>query len=154
MSEYKYNAALTDYLREVICKCPRCGQRARIQATARCAIPWRPTNVTFICAHCVLHHGWPIAEWESDFENFNPSEGREPYFGYELWAIGNLGNKILAILNKEHANELASFIAASDRPRPENTKYAMVNRLPRWIILRKNRDQVLRLIRKLKDMLE
>ncbi|MBL8186752.1 MAG: hypothetical protein JNK38_02020 [Acidobacteria bacterium] len=154
MPDHQFNACLTDYLREVFCQCPRCGKRARIQASARVAMPWLPTDVTFLCTHCVLRHGWPLPQWQSDFINFHPGEGREPYFGYPLWAIGNIGSNSLAILNTEHASDLIAYVSASDRPRPKNTKWAMVNRLPKWVLLRKNRDRVLALIKELKKSLE
>ena len=149
-----FNACLTDYLREVICKCPRCAQRAVIRASSRYALPWIPTDVSFTCTSCVLRHGWPIPTWESDFVHFNPSDEREPYFGYSLWAVGRIGKDNLAILNTEHAKDLAAFVGATDRPRPQNSKWSMVNRFPKWILLRKNRDRVLTLIAELQASLE
>lgn len=149
-----FNACLTDYLRVVFCKCPRCGKRSMIQAESRYAIPWQPTDVSFTCASCTLRHGWPIPNWKSDFANFNPANGCEPYFGYTVWAVGQLGNHVLAILNRQHADDLSAFVALTDRPRPANSKWSMVNRLPRWILLGKNRERVIRLIAELRASLE
>lgn len=152
-SELRFNAALTDYLREVVCKCPRCGGRAVIRADARYAIPWMPTDVSFVCASCVYRHGWPASNWTSDFPGFDPADGREPYFGYELWAVGQIGIRTLAILNEQHADDLAECVARTDRPRPKNSKWSAVNRLPKWVLLAKNRQRVLALIVELRSSL-
>lgn len=149
-----FNACLTDYLRIVFCKCPRCGERSVIHAESRYAIPWQPTNVSFTCPSCTLRHGWPIPNWNSDFANFNPANGCEPYFGYTIWAVGQLGNNILAILNHQHADDVSAFVGLTDRPRPANSKWSMVNRLPKWMLLGKNRERVLELIAELRASLE
>ena len=144
------NAQLSDYLREIVCKCPKCGQRAAICAESNMAWPWHPKRVSFTCPCCVLQHGWPVAGWTSDFTNFKPAKGREPYFGYQIWAMTVVGKNNLALLNREHAADLEAFIGEIDRPRPQNTKWSMLNRLPKWMLLKKNRHRVLGAINKLK----
>jgi hypothetical protein len=94
-----------------------------------------------------------VPAWKSDFFNFKPAKGLEPYFGYSIWAMGVIGKNNLAVLNTKHADDLAAFIGSMDRPRPENTKWSMVNRLPKWMHLKKNRSRVLAAIGRLKTML-
>lgn len=149
-SHHGFNACLTDYLRLVYCQCPRCGDRGLIQAEAPYAIPWKPTGVVFTCPACAHGHGWPLAAWTSDFERFDPAGGVEPYFGYRLWAVGHHGEHALAILNLQHADDLAAYLGLKLRPRPANAHWAMVNRLPRWMLLARNRERVLRLIAELR----
>ena len=148
-----FNACLTDYLRVVFCKCPRCANRAVIQAESRYAIPWHPINVRFTCPSCAFHHDWPAPTWESDFANFDPANSREPYFGYTIWAVGQIGGDVLAILNHQHADDLSAFVILENRPRPQNSKWSMVNRLPKWVLLGKNREKVVGLIAQLRALL-
>ena len=143
----RLNACLTDYLREIVCKCPNCASKALIRADSKYAMPWDPFDVSFVCPNCTFHHGWPAPSWKSDFHAFNLSNTIEPYFGYSLWASETVSQNVIGILNLQHANDLSLFISATDRPRPENSKWAMVSRLPRWMLLAKNRDRVLRAIR-------
>ena len=142
----RINACLTDYLREVCCKCPRCQGRAIIRADSKYSMPWNPIDVSFVCPNCTFHHGWPILSWTSQFDNFDLLTGIEPYFGYSLWAMETVSQNTIGVLNSQHADDLASFISATDRPRPENSKWAMVNRLPQWMLLAKNRQRVLKAV--------
>lgn len=86
-------------------------------------------------------------EW---VQSFDPASGIEPYFGYRLWAVGHLGEHALAVLGPQHADDLAAYLGLQLRPRPANAHWAMVNRLPRWMLLAKNRERVLRLIAELR----
>jgi hypothetical protein len=140
----KYNATLTDYLREVHCVCPSCGGHAYIRAEAKYAIPWKPTNVKFTCTNCARREDWPSGNWKSNFEAFDPSNEHEPYFGYKLYFPRIICGKNISILSLEHAKDIAEYIAAYDRPSPQNSKWAMVNRLPKQLKLAKNRETVLK----------
>ena len=61
-----------------------------------------------------------------------------------------VGKNNLALLNREHAADLEAFIGEIDRPRPKSNKWSMLNRLPKWMLLKKNRHRVLGAIHKLK----
>ncbi len=150
----KYNATLNDYLREVICVCPKCGGPARITADSKYALPWDPYDVKFICLKCAHRATWPSKRWQSDFVNFNPSNGYEPYFGCQLYFQEKVGQEILMVFSRTHAEELAEYIEAEDRPSPGNSKWAMVNRLPKWVKLAKNRTSVLRALSRIQAKME
>ena len=145
----KFNATLTDYLREVFCICPKCGSKAIIRAESKYAIPWRPYNVSFTCLGCPNREQWPSSSWVSDFLNLNPAHGFEPYFGYQLALQADIKGTALAVLSPSHAKDIAEFVAEKNRPAPANSKWAMVNRLPKWVKLARNRDHVLRALENL-----
>jgi len=147
----KYNATLTDYLREVHCVCPSCGGHARITAEAEYAIPWEPTNVRFICTNCARRETWPSEKFKSKFEGFDLRNGFEPYFGYKFYFSRIICGEIVSIFSQDHAKDIAEYISAHDRPSPQNSKWAMVNRLPKQFKLAKNRDAV---IKALKSIIE
>ncbi len=143
----KYNATLTDYLREVHCVCPSCGGHAYINAEAKYAMPWKPTNVRLICTNCARREAWPSENFKSKFENFDPRNGCEPYFGYKFYFSRIICGENISIFSPEHARDIAEYIAAHDRPSPQNSKWAMVNRLPKKLKLAKNRDTVLKALK-------
>ncbi|BCR23989.1 hypothetical protein KAM429_41350 [Aquipseudomonas alcaligenes] len=134
-----FNACLTDYLREVHCICPKCGGSAIITADSKCAIPWRPFDVKFTCPTCPYRAEWPHPSWKSIFESYNPSDGKEPYFGFNLLAVEQVGGRPLAILSPAHGRDIEYFVSASHRPSPANTKWSMISRLPTWVKLARNR---------------
>lgn len=145
ISEYnKFNAGLNDYLREVICICPKCGGAAKISAESKYTLPWEPYCIKFICLNCPQRESWPSSTWKSDFINYNPSNGYEPYFGYQLYLQESVCQNNLIVFNRKHAEDLAEYIKAEHRPSPKNTKWSMVNRLPKWMKLAKNRTSVLK----------
>jgi len=150
----KYNATLNDYLREIICVCPKCDGPAKITARSKYSLPWNPYEVKFIYLKCPQRESWPSQKWESDFVSYNPSDGYEPYFGYTLYLQENVGQNNLIAFSKKHAEDLAEYIEAEDRPSPENSKWAMVNRLPKWVKLAKNRASVLKAINRMQVKIE
>ncbi len=145
----KYNATLNDYLREVHCICPKCGGNAVITAESKYALPWQPFDVSLTCHGCPHREGWPSSNWNSDFVNYDPASGVEPYFGYTLSLQISIKGQSFGVFSPVHAQDIAQYITATDRPSPANSKWAMVNRLPKWVKLAKNRGVVLRSIEKL-----
>jgi hypothetical protein len=141
-----FNASLTDYLREVYCVCPSCSSPAVIRANSQYAFQWVPTEVKFTCTHCPFRIDWPSPQWVSRFDAYNPSDAVEPYFGLSLLAVEQVAGHTLAVLSPSHADDLAHFVRSRHRPRPKNSKWAMVNRLPTWVKLSRNRAKVLRAI--------
>ena len=150
----KYIATLNDYLREVICVCPKCDGPARITADSKYALPWRPYDVKLVCLKCPHRESWPSQKWKSDFVHYNPSSGYEPYFGYQLYFQEPVGQNNLAIFSKKHFADLTEYIEAKHKPSPENRKWSMVNRLPKWIKLSKNRTAVIRALNRIKTKIE
>ena len=146
-----FNARLTNYFREVHCVCPSCSSPAVIRANSRYAMPWIPTEVKFSCSRCAFRIDWPSSRWVSRFDGYDPSDAVEPYFGFSLVAVEQVAGRSLGILSPSHADDLAYFIRARHRPRPENRKWAMVNRLPTWVKLARNRVKVLKAINNAKQ---
>ncbi|KLN66440.1 MULTISPECIES: hypothetical protein [Vibrio] len=147
----KFNATLNDYFREVHCICPKCKGHAIITAESKYALPWRPSNVSLVCHGCAYRETWPIPSWKSDFVNYNPGSGIEPYFGYSLFFGVTIKGKTLGILSPKHANDISEYIAYALRPSPINSKWSMVNRLPKWVISAKNRSLVLKALSKIRN---
>ena len=71
----------------------------------------------------------------------------DPYFGLPLWLQINTRHGILYAYNAEHLEWLCLFVEARLRERRADEwgwTNSMAARLPRWVKLAKNRDEVLR----------
>lgn len=55
-----------------------------------------------------------------------------------------MGLNNLVVFSRKHAQDLIDYIGAEVRPSPENITWAMVNRLPTWMKLARNRETVLK----------
>ena len=94
------------------------------------------------CLHC--GHQWSMpAEW-----NF--------YSTGTLWLTIRCHKNVLWILNRPHLDFMEQFIAADLREErmPEMSSRRLSSALPRWLISGKNRDDVVRCLKKLREKLE
>jgi hypothetical protein len=80
----------------------------------------------------------------------------DPYFGLPLWLQINTRHGILYAYNAEHLEWLCLFVEARLRERRADEwgwTNSMAARLPRWVKLAKNRDEVLRSLGRLRRRL-
>ncbi|HLK09084.1 MAG TPA: hypothetical protein VKV30_14105 [Candidatus Angelobacter sp.] len=124
----------------VVCeKCGKCAtmlkfvfsQEARIGRFGQCS-----------CLHC--GHQWMMP---AGFHLFT----RGP-----LWLKMPCHKNVLWILNRPHLEFMEQFIAADLREErmPERSSRRLSSALPRWLIASKNRDDVVRCLKKLREKLE
>jgi hypothetical protein len=76
--------------------------------------------------------------------------GSDPFFGLELWLQAPFRHYLLWAYNDEHLLYIEAYIAAHLRERYDRRHMTLVERLPDWIKSRKNREDLLKLIEKLK----
>jgi len=77
-------------------------------------------------------------------------ETRDQYFGYDFWYKTNFKNNCFWAFNLEHLNEIQEYVLAEVRKRHLGKYQSMVEKLPKWIGNKKNRDDLLKIISKLK----
>ena len=81
----------------------------------------------------------------------NPTDS---YFGVNLWLQTDCVGKSLWAFNKRHLEYLEGFVSAKHRQRnPNNETWknsSLASRLPKWLKLAKNREQILKAIEVLK----
>jgi hypothetical protein len=87
-------------------------------------------------------------KWDIDRHS---SGAIDPNFGCKLWLQISCDGNILWAYNEKHLLDLKSFIGSSFRDGRNRAKYSMVTRLPRWMIIAKNRGVVMNCIEKLED---
>lgn len=139
---------------EVLVKCPACGDCAVVLANlgereVRRKRHFEPPKVRrrLRCPACGLFKD----EWHSE-----PLYGAavDPYFRLPLWLQEDCRGHVLWAYNARHLDRLESYIAARLRERGRRLgSMSMVERLPTWMKSSKNRDDVLRIIRRLRTSL-
>jgi hypothetical protein len=78
----------------------------------------------------------------------------DPYFRLPLWLQADCCGKLLWAYNAEHLDLLESYVAARLRERRAMPgSMSMVARLPSWLKSAKNRDEILRVTRRLRSSL-
>jgi transcription elongation factor Elf1 len=76
--------------------------------------------------------------------------GTDPFLGLDLWYRDSLGAHLFWAYNYDHLQYLEGYIGASLRERKTASHMSMVEKLPRFMQLAKNRAALLKLIARLK----
>ena len=156
-----WNQTLNFYLTDVYCLCPRCSACAIARAPrSRYEMPWQPASARVTCTRCsfVASNDSPAAVHIFGVDvgagrlrsTASPSRHiTDPYFGLPLFLVTTCRSHTLFAINPTHVRDIRAFLSLALRPRPANTKWSMVNRLPHWLKLARNRSLVLRALRRL-----
>lgn len=132
----------------ILANCPRCGQCANLTST--------PGSRTYACVcdscgysekHAIIREPYRT-DWYARRDSWNKwLRLQTPCCGDTLYA-----------LNGDHLTFLESYISAKLRGRRHDPKLGWSNkslssRMPQWMTSAKNRDEVLKCIRRLKSLL-
>jgi hypothetical protein len=135
---------------EILVTCPACGGLARsLRVNARDVFGPRRL-VCGACAYVADHPGGQA----------KIGAATEWFFDAPLFLTTRVGGELLWALNLRHLDLLERYVAADLRERPLGTGARVgwrgrdvVNRLPRWLKLAKNRKAILRGIARLRRRL-
>ena len=76
--------------------------------------------------------------------------GREPYFGLELWFLTSFQGKPVWALNREHLAYLIDYLSADLREKPPGrAKKTQADHLPTFMKTAKNRERIVKLLKKM-----
>jgi hypothetical protein len=131
-------------LHPILVACEKCGKCASLREFVFPSKPktmvWRFGNCS--CLHC--GHQWTVP---AGFHFFTKGP---------LWLTIPCHKNVLWILNRLHLEFMEQFIAADLREEriPERSSRRLSSALPRWIISGKNRNDVVRCLKKLREKLE
>lgn len=136
-----------EFIDEFLVECPKCASLAKV-------VLINPSNkiqlftprrlVCLNCSHIEM----------SDGKKTIGGAAIDWYFGRPLWLqISCCGNTLWAY-NERHLELLESYVSAKLRERKPKVIRSVASRLPTWIKLAKNRDEILKAIGKLKRKAE
>ena len=78
--------------------------------------------------------------------------GREPYFGLELWFLTSFQGKPVWALNREHLAYLIDYLSADLREKPlGRAKKTQSDSLPTFMKTAKNRERIVKLLKKMQE---
>ena len=79
-------------------------------------------------------------------------DGREPYFGLELWFLTSFQGKPVWALNREHLAYLIGYLSADLREKPPGrAKMTQADHLPTFMKTAKNRERIVKLLRQMQE---
>ena len=76
----------------------------------------------------------------------------DPWFGLPLWLQMPCSGKVLWAYNQRHLEFLRRYVTAQLREREPNFNRAIVSRLPKWLKAARNREEILKCIRALRQL--
>jgi hypothetical protein len=132
----------------ILIECPHCSKCV----TLSCKQVSGTFEYTYACLGCGSSdkHVDPSSLFSSHFSN-------EKRHRLNLWLQTSCCGDILWALNEEHLTFLEGYVSAKLRERRPSefgwSNHSLFGRLPRWVTSAKNRDEVLRGIRRLKQRL-
>ncbi|MEH7110444.1 hypothetical protein [Bacillus sp. JJ1764] len=155
-----YGGSLIEYSNLFLVICPRCDHCARvftpINAKGKeefCYLGHESKSL--LCSHCGLTKDiHPKRNWENLWiyyhDLFDEKQGVDWYFGLPLFLQKECCGHNLWFFNLEHLLHVEDYVRK--RIRPFGSYYLSVEaRLPKWVKLAKNRDEILSTIEKLKQ---
>jgi len=128
----------------ILVACEKCGKCATLREFV---FPRKPKTMVLRLGNCsCLHcgHQWTV-QAGVDFFSDGP-----------LWLKIPCHKNVLWILNQPHLEFMEQFISADLREErmPERSSRRLSSALPRWLISGKNREDVVRCLKKLRERLE
>ncbi|WP_299190448.1 hypothetical protein [uncultured Aquimarina sp.] len=153
-NEFTY---ISEYINKIDVCCPNCSSKATVSSDSSNRI-----NTRFTCLNCGTSKIWNgNANIYYSSQNHSITEGVligfpvDCYFKYPLWFTKQVKNEILFAYNIDHLNFLENYIDDTIRERKQNeygwSNQSLESRLPKWLLLAKNRDLIIKSISELKQ---
>lgn len=129
---------IEDFIEKILVVCPRCSNMATVKSTAGLR------RARLACGRCGLARSQAVG-------SYTVGEAADPYFHLPLWLQASCSAHTLWAYNSDHLAFLKQYVEATDRRRPVRSPMDPLNkllasRLPRWMKLSKNRDQIVKVI--------
>lgn len=157
-----YQLQHSDFSNEVNIICPKCARKALVKGSG--LYHENVETLTYcVCIHCGYNQKYQEKKVEFIRKNSNNKvfEHRvrllggevDPFFHHELWYMAPCLEGNVWAYNLEHLEVIEAFITSTNRSRnglPYKNN-SIASRLPKWMSAAKNRGQVLKCIRELKE---
>ena len=137
----------TNYRCDVHNLCPKCGRYYRVDIDEESKQHFPALRVA--CPFCGHMTAGKVHRTRQGFTSYSEVQnGREPFFGFELWFLAYLGRKAVWALNREHLNYLIDYLSADLRQKPAGyfSQHAQADHLPTFMKTAKNRERIVKLL--------
>ena len=129
--------------------CPKCSGCAVISTVSENEKGWFAPR-KLVCTGCTYRDYWE----DNAISRLWRRDAKDDYFNLPLWLQVPCGKNVLFAYNKEHLQFLESFVSADIRQRSRDDEAGWSNRsaasrLPDWIKSRKNKNRILKSVKRL-----
>ncbi len=135
------NLTLDDFDKETWVVCPSCSQKAVAK------VDFESNSARLYCVQC----GYNKETTTAISRNATVKMAAPNYFGAELWLQASFKNDVFYAFNGKHLDNLESYIGAGLREHKNRTHFTLLEKLPKFYHEAKNREDLLKLIAKLKN---
>lgn len=147
-----YQRTLYEFINNVLVVCPVCGKQAIVHSKGY-LLETDKKEIRLTCSHCghsKYYSETPVLNNSS--QNIIIGTNVDPYFHLPLWLSKDLPYGTLWAYNYEHLNFIEQHIAADLRERDAylNDHHSIGVRLPKWMTSKKNREDILHELEKLR----
>ena len=150
--------SLVHYLDRILVRCPKCGSTAHVTMVEPPPQPnrvnWSFSPRQLTCTGCTVQARWQAKT--ISFGRFAGGAPRDPYFGLPLRLQTTTRHGVIYAYNGDHLDWIEAYVGASLRERrPERGELnrSVASRLPQWVKLARNREDVLRALARLRRRL-
>ncbi len=153
------------YFSERTLKCPHCfySQNGRNETfnielnchCANCAAPIgidiknvneKKETIAVKCSNCGKTENYKPRNILIQWKYQTTGKPFERYFGLPLWLTEDFKGNYFWAFNYKHLEYLKQYISAGLREKKDRTYWTMLEKLPKWMTLGKNRDKIMKLI--------
>ena len=141
----------TIYRYDVHNQCKNCGRYYRVDIEDEEKQHFSVLHVA--CPYCGTTMSGEVHKTAEAFSyTAEIQDGREPYFGLELWFLTSFQGKPVWALNREHLAYLIDYLSADLREKPlGRAKKTQADHLPAFMKTAKNRERIVKLLKKLQE---
>ena len=135
------NLTLTHFYQEVWVVCTNCEKKAIAKVVFENKI------ARLFCVHC----GYNKETTTALLKNGSIKMAAHHYFEAELWLKASFKNDVFWAFNAEHLEYLERYISATLREHKDRTHFTLLEKLPKFYHEAKNREDLLKIITKLRN---
>jgi len=142
----------TVYRYDVHNQCRSCGRYYRVDIKDEAKQHFPVLRVA--CPYCgTAMPGEVHRTAEAFFYTGEIENGREPFFGLELWFLTSFQGKPVWALNREHLAYLIDYLSAGLREKPAGTNVmkTQADHLPTFMKTAKNRERIVKLLKQMQE---
>ena len=138
------NHRLTHFEKEVWVVCPKCAKQAVAQ------LKEEDKEARLNCKHCGYSKQKTILVQYQEGKYAVLKQAAHAYFDVELWFKAPFKNDVFWAYNPAHLEYLEDYISAKLREHKDRSHFTLLEKLPKFYHEAKNREDLLKVIEKLK----